>query len=111
MKKFLIFLSLSLCALVIGGVSFSIKKIKTWKAIFGMSYSEFSRAFGRAVDLLHQGVPTERIREATGIDFNHPEIKKYFPHDNPQEEELERNLFPPQSDYLDFLKEIHDADD
>jgi hypothetical protein len=88
MKKFLIFLGISIGTIAIGAITFSIMKALKWSKHFGMTCFEFSYQLNIAIKLLQLGRSLEMIKLQTGIDFNYEELAKYFlnksPEDTPQ---------------------------
>jgi hypothetical protein len=69
---------ITLGALFIGAVTFSISKAVRWAKYFGMTYVEFSYQLGIAVKLLQSGKTVDYIKLQTGIDFTYEELQKYF---------------------------------
>jgi hypothetical protein len=78
-KRILLFCGVSIGAFIIGTLAFSIRKAFKWAKLFEMSYGDFSHSFGRAVKMLMEGITPDEIHMQTGIDFNNPELEKYFP--------------------------------
>jgi hypothetical protein len=78
MKKFIILLWISIGALSVGAIAFSIKKALKWSKYFGMNFFEFSYQLGVAIKLLQLGRSLDLIKLQTGVDFNYEELAKYF---------------------------------
>jgi hypothetical protein len=78
MKKIIIVVGISVGALFVGAISFSIFKAIKWSKHFGMTYFEFSYQFAIAIKLLQLGRSIDMIKLQTGIDFNYKELAQYF---------------------------------
>jgi hypothetical protein len=78
MKRFFITMGISVGALFIGAITFSIIKAFKWAKHFGMTYFEFAYNLGNALKFLQLGKPLDFIQLQTGIDFNYEDLRKYF---------------------------------